>query len=76
MKDRLNTSRRKALKQLGERVREFRRRRGLTQQRLAASLGLSVAYISLIERGGRNPPFTTVLAIARVLKTPLREFCD
>ncbi len=39
----------------------------MTQENLAQSLDLSVAYVSLIERGGRNPPYTTVLAIARAL---------
>ena len=26
--------------------------------------------MSLIERGGRNPPYTTVVAIARALEVP------
>jgi transcriptional regulator with XRE-family HTH domain len=59
--------RREELRRLGERVREQRRTRGLTQEALAEALDLSVAYVSLIERGGRNPPYTTVVAIARAL---------
>ena len=59
--------RREELRRLGERVREQRRNRGLTQEALAETLDLSVAYVSLIERGGRNPPYTTVVAIARAL---------
>jgi transcriptional regulator with XRE-family HTH domain len=59
--------RREELRRLGERVREHRHHRGLTQENVAGSLGLSVAYISLIERGGRNPPYTTVVALARAL---------
>lgn len=62
--------RREDLRLLGERVREQRRSRGLTQEDLAESLDLSVAYVSLIERGGRNPPYTTVVAIARALGIP------
>ena len=62
--------RREELRRLGERVREERRSRGLTQEALAESLELSVAYVSLIERGGRNPPYTTVVAIARALGVP------
>jgi transcriptional regulator with XRE-family HTH domain len=65
--------RRETLRRLGERVRGFRRARGLTQEALAGALGLSVAYVSLIERGGRNPPFTTVVAIARALGVDPRE---
>jgi transcriptional regulator with XRE-family HTH domain len=62
--------RREELRLLGERVREHRRTRGLTQEALAEALDLSVAYVSLIERGGRNPPYTTVVAIARALGVP------
>jgi transcriptional regulator with XRE-family HTH domain len=62
--------RREELRRLGERVREYRRNRGLTQEALAEALDLSVAYVSLIERGGRNPPYTTVVAIARALDVP------
>ncbi|HET6437266.1 MAG TPA: helix-turn-helix transcriptional regulator [Anaeromyxobacter sp.] len=62
--------RRDDLRRLGERIREHRRTKGLTQESLAQALDLSVAYVSLIERGGRNPPYTTVLAIARALGVP------
>ena len=62
--------RREELRRLGERVRDQRRSRGLTQEALAESLDLSVASVSLIERGGRNPPYTTVVAIARALGIP------
>ncbi len=63
--------RRDELRRLGDRIREQRRSRGLTQEALAESLDLSVAYVSLIERGGRNPPYTTVVAIARALGVPM-----
>jgi transcriptional regulator with XRE-family HTH domain len=62
--------RREELRRLGERIRDQRRHRGLTQEALAEALELSVAYISLIERGGRNPPYTTVVAIAKALGIP------
>lgn len=65
--------RREELRRLGERVREQRRSRGLTQEALAEALDLSVAYVSLIERGGRNPPFTTVTEIANALGVDVRE---
>ncbi len=67
--------RREVLRKLGERVRATRRIRGLTQEALAEALDLSVAYVSLIERGGRNPPYTTVVAIARALGVSVAEMC-
>ncbi len=68
--------RRDVLRKLGEKVRAYRHERGLTQEALAETLDLSVAYVSLIERGGRNPPFTTVVAIARALGVSTRDMCS
>jgi ribosome-binding protein aMBF1 (putative translation factor) len=64
------------LRDLGTRVRGFRHDRGITQEDLAETLDLSVAYVSLIERGGRNPPYTTVVAIARALGVATRDLCE
>ncbi len=66
-------SRRELLSRLGERVRACRQERGLTQAELAESLDVSVAYVSLIERGLRNPPYVTLLAIANALGVSARE---
>jgi DNA-binding XRE family transcriptional regulator len=67
--------RRRILQALGARIRERRLERQMTQADLASSLRLSVAYVSLIERGGRNPPITTVFRIAQVLALPARDLC-
>ncbi len=67
--------RREVLRDLGDRIRTLRRKRGLTQENLAEALDLSVAYVSLIERGGRNPPFTTVVAIAQALGVSASQLC-
>jgi transcriptional regulator with XRE-family HTH domain len=67
--------RREVLRKLGERVRTYRHERRLTQEALAEALDLSVAYVSLIERGGRNPPFTTVVAIAKALGVSPGDMC-
>jgi transcriptional regulator with XRE-family HTH domain len=40
----------------GERIREHRRRRGLTLTRMARDLQLSAAYLSALERGRRGRP--------------------
>ena len=61
--------RRELLAAFSGRVRTYRRQRQLTQQALARKLDLSVAYLSLIERGHRNPPFLRVVAIAKALGT-------
>ncbi|HYS79649.1 MAG TPA: helix-turn-helix transcriptional regulator [Anaeromyxobacteraceae bacterium] len=68
--------RRDVLRKLGEKVRAYRHERGMTQETLADTLDLSVAYVSLIERGGRNPPYTTVVAIAQALGVPTSDICE
>jgi len=65
--------RRQVLRSLGTQVRRVRLERGMRQEDLAVALGLSVAYVSLIERGRRNPPITTVLALAEALNASPTE---
>jgi transcriptional regulator with XRE-family HTH domain len=51
----------RALTPFGERVRELRRERGLQLKHMAASLGVSSAYLSALERGERGRPTWTLL---------------
>jgi transcriptional regulator with XRE-family HTH domain len=41
---------------------------GLTQAVVAKKAGICVAYLSLLERAGRNPPLTLVVTLAEALK--------
>lgn len=52
---------------LGAAVREIREQRGLTQQQLADKAGVASTFLSDIERGVRNPSWSTVLGIAKAL---------
>ncbi len=52
---------------LQENLKRERLSRGLTQEDLSAKCGYSIAYISLLERGGRNAPLGTVETIADAL---------
>jgi len=58
-----------ALKRLGRSLAAARRRRGLSQTEVCALAGIGREYLSLLERGGRNPPYTTLLALARAMRT-------
>ena len=40
----------------GERMRELRRAKGASQKQMAASLGVSAAYLSALEHGKRGVP--------------------
>jgi transcriptional regulator with XRE-family HTH domain len=44
-----------------------RLRRKLSQEALASRAGLSVSYISMLERGQRTPPLDTLESIAKAL---------
>jgi transcriptional regulator with XRE-family HTH domain len=48
-------------------LRSERLRRRLSQETLAAKAGLSVSYISMLERGQRAPPLDTLEALAKAL---------
>ena len=41
---------------LGEKLRELRRRKGVSQKEMAAALGISAAYLSALEHGRRGTP--------------------
>ena len=55
---------------VGQRVRRLRLARGLTQRQLAGP-GVSYAYVSRIERGGRSPSLSVLRTLARRLGVPL-----
>ena len=48
-------------------IGEIRRKKGLTQAALASKSKLSANFISLIERGEKNPSLRTLAVIARSL---------
>jgi transcriptional regulator with XRE-family HTH domain len=58
---------RKPSEVFAENVRRSRRRRGLSQERLAFACRLHRTEISLLERGERDPRLSTVVRIARAL---------
>jgi transcriptional regulator with XRE-family HTH domain len=55
-------------KAFGQKVRQLRTARGLTQPQLADEAGLSEEWIRRIERGSTSPSFDTIEAIARALR--------
>ncbi len=60
---------------IGARIKYLRRGRGLTQEQIAERTGLSVNYLSRIERGLENPTLDTLLGLAKALKVePLDLF--
>ncbi|MFD4420259.1 helix-turn-helix domain-containing protein [Agromyces sp. NPDC058484] len=52
---------------LGAQVRDLRRSRGMTQEKLAEELGVSPRYLAGIERGERNLTLDSVDVLAAQL---------
>lgn len=57
----------------GQRIRELRKARGLSQEAFAAECGLDRTYISGIERGKRNVSLRNIQIIARALGISMSE---
>lgn len=57
----------------GERVRELREKRGLSQERLAQAANLTTGFVNTVERGKKTPSLTTVVKLARGLKVDAAE---
>lgn len=57
-----------ALKRFGESMQKTRKEQNLSQERLAEMVGVNRTYISLVEKGERNPSLKTLYRIAKALK--------
>src|SRR3989304_3687532 len=57
-------------------VRRVRARKKLPQKALAARVGISVSYVSMLERGQRSPPLETIEKMARALRGPPGSLFD
>jgi len=59
--------------QFGERVRELRLAKELSQEELAFRSGVHRTYLGGIERGKRNPSLKNVAAVAKALGITLSQ---
>ena len=58
-------------KKFGARIQELRKKQGLTQEDLAAAIGVDRSYMGFVERGERNPTLDKIAKIAQALKARL-----
>lgn len=56
---------------IGRAIRLCRIQKGISQSELAERANISVSYLSLLERGKRDPNFSTVESISSALNIPL-----
>jgi len=59
---------------LGKKISKLRRNKNMTQKELAEKVGISVSYLSKIERGDRlRPPMQMLSRIAHALGVKIKE---
>lgn len=60
----------------GKKLRTLRRANDMTQENLAEKIGVSVEFISNVERGINAPSFETLEKMANVFKVKYKDLFD
>jgi transcriptional regulator with XRE-family HTH domain len=63
-------------KNFGKRLRQLRREKYLTQEKLAENVGISVEFLSGLERGIYGPSFDTLEKLAGVLNVDFKTLFE
>lgn len=58
---------------LGQTIKDRRDQLGLSQEKLADKCGFDRTYISMLERGKRNPSLLNLMKIAQGLETSVSQ---
>lgn len=64
------------LTRFGDRLRNLRRRQGLSQEKLADLAGMHRTYVGGVERGERNISLLNLVALARGLQVSVSELVE
>ena len=63
----------KIVRQFAVRIRELRRQKGWSQERLAEEADIHRTYLGGIETARRNPSLRNIIKIALALEVPVRD---
>ena len=63
-------------KQLGERIKELRKKTGLSQEKFALKIDLDRTYFATVELGKRNISLQNIEKIAKGLNITISELFD
>jgi len=66
----------KAVRNLGKRIKQLRDEKQWTQADLASLLGVEQTYISGIERGEYSPSFSRLARLAQIFELTISELCE
>ena len=61
---------------IGQRIRNYRTQRGLSQEKLAELSGCHPTYIGQVERGEKNATLESIEKIASALNVPLSQLFE
>lgn len=61
---------------LGEKIRQLRKARGLTQEQLAEKLDIDNKHLSKIEKGSHKPTYKLILKLAEVLQINIYDLAE
>jgi len=64
---------RQSLLGVAKRVRVLRESLGITQDQLATRCGITIGFVSLLERAERSPSYETLWRISKALEVPISE---
>jgi len=62
--------------QIGDRIRQYRKHMGLSQEELAFNSGINVSFLGFVERGIKKPSIETLEKILGALGVTFQEFFD
>jgi transcriptional regulator with XRE-family HTH domain len=69
-------TKKKILIAFGDKVRELRKERGLSQEELSFKADLHRTYIGMIERAEKNITLTNIEKIAKALNVKVKDLLD
>lgn len=61
---------------IGNRIRQYRKRANLTQEKLSERIGITPKHLSKLEAGRHNPHFDTIILLAQELDVPIDAFLE
>lgn len=61
---------------IGRKIKNERKIRGLTQEKLAEKMDVCVSYVGLIERGKRIPSLETMVKMCRELRISIDKVME
>jgi transcriptional regulator with XRE-family HTH domain len=63
-------------RQLGRRLKELRKQRGISQEKFSEKADVSPQYLSRIESGTENPTLDMLIKLSRALEVEMWEMFD